>query len=105
MNAIAESPVRLVGMMRPHLSISRHGSTVLITNHPKNMGKITLSFYEFFNDYCAEAFVAKLDLVYELVKGTDFTAEITEKAFKLRYHGGSISMVEVKYPLKSFRSV
>jgi hypothetical protein len=51
------------------------------------MGRITLSFYEFFNDYCAEAFVAKLELVYELVKGTDYTAEITEKSFKLRYHG------------------
>ena len=105
MNEIAEAPVRLVGMMRPHMSILRHGATVQITNHLKNMGPITLSFYEFFNDYCAEAFIAKVELVYELVKGTDYTAEITEKSFKLRYYGGSISIVEVKYPLKSFRSV
>jgi hypothetical protein len=105
MNEIAEAPVRLKGMLRPHISISQNGSTVKITNHPKNMGPITLSFYEFFNDYCAEAFASKVELVYDLVSGTDFTAEITEKSFKLRYHGGSISLVEVKYPLKSFRSV
>ena len=105
MSETTEAPVRLKGMMRPHMSITQTGSTVKITNHPKNMGPITLSFYEFHNDYCAEAFASKVELVYEMVKGTDFTAEITEKALKLRYHGGSISMVEIKYPLKSFRSV